>query len=618
MSDSIVHGASEAGLPHARALLGRRAAFVRKLRGDFAALRDALLGWEVPLWTCGAAAGIAAADLWRPGAGVAAAVGVGAAGWRLLRPRRPLFAVLASLTLGAAAGQGAYVWRRASLEAPRVSAPLRDLALCGEMTALIRDVPIRIELRALTPAIAAGVRLTLPRELRLPFPGDRVCLRADVFPLPEMMLPGGYDFAGRMFYAQIGGTGRILEVVSVEEHETFDRRIERLRSRLRRRLNAADPSGVLNALVTGDRSRISEARNEAWRKAGIYHVLSISGLHMAVLAGGTAAILRRLGAFVLPRAAALGHLRAPIAVAAVLPAGAYLLLAGSSPPAMRSLLMTALAAVAFVMNGHAAAARTLFLSAGILLLWTPETLYDIGARLSYSAVAAVLIADALFPTPKAGTRMGALWCGIRALLVQSAAVTVATAPLTAYTFNRLSFYGVFVNLVAVPVSGPWLMGALTFGVLLMPLGWEGAPLEVAAAAVRVLNVMADTVAQWPYAEFRMTRPPGALPLACAVASAVLLIGLRRPRGPALCAGVLMLPLLLWPAERIDFITDAEHRNVLDVAAGDFCVEKRRPYLLKTWRERAGLREDQVRVHVSRACRPPPEGAAGVLLAASSR
>lgn len=121
--------------------------------------------------------------------------------------------------------------------------------------------------------------------------GDRIRARAVLFPLPTPVIPGGYDFARGFFFEGIGATGyapKPPEVIESTEIKGWKLWLNDLRLHVAERIRAGmetDSGAVAAALMVGEESGVSEVVKDAMRDAGIYHVLSISGLHMSIAVG---------------------------------------------------------------------------------------------------------------------------------------------------------------------------------------------------------------------------------------------------------------------------------------------------------------------------------------------
>ncbi|HSS02500.1 MAG TPA: ComEC/Rec2 family competence protein [Kofleriaceae bacterium] len=226
-----------------------------------------------------------------------------------------------------------------------------------------------------------------------------------------------------------------------------------------------DPIGTaaLRGIAVGDRGDVPPALDQRWRAVGIYHVLSVSGLHLAVVAGLVFGLLRRLIA-----ASPWGGRTRPArwaAPPALVLAVAYTMITGAQLATLRALVVVALALIAQMIDRPLRLLDALGVAALAILLWRPADLLDPSFQLSF--VAALTLA--LRPLTDDGRR------GIRGWLVRglsaSAWVAITTAPLTAYHFHQVAAGGVIGNLLLTPVVE----------LVALPLGLAGVVLGVAPA-----------------------------------------------------------------------------------------------------------------------------------------
>jgi competence protein ComEC len=188
-------------------------------------------------------------------------------------------------------------------------------------------------------------------------PGQHVRLRAMLRPASPPSAPGAFDFQRFLFFAGIGATGNAyapIGLVPAAPGEAPDAaiRLARLRAAITARVLAVlpgDVGAVAAALVAGDETKISIPMQQAYRDSGLFHLLSISGLHIAIVAGFVMFLVRAGLALCEPIA-----LRFPIkkwaALAALVAAGAYALLAGWTVPTQRSFLMSGLVLTALIID----------------------------------------------------------------------------------------------------------------------------------------------------------------------------------------------------------------------------------------------------------------------------
>jgi len=141
-------------------------------------------------------------------------------------------------------------------------------------------------------AVPLRVRITTSKPALELAAGDHVRLKATLMPPSGPALPGGYDFARRAWFDRLGAVGYTWSApVSnpIAHAPPWGLRlwahVERLRRAMGKRIMAALPGevgAIANALITGERGGISESTNAAFRDSGLVHILSISGLHLAI------------------------------------------------------------------------------------------------------------------------------------------------------------------------------------------------------------------------------------------------------------------------------------------------------------------------------------------------
>lgn len=359
-----------------------------------------------------------------------------------------------------------------------------------------------------------------PRYVRLSAssvvsPGRAVRCLSLLRPPEGPLAPRSFDFARRAWFQRIGATGVVLgrcrPIVLAAPENWFDRlalRITALRRDLTEAIVTSSPGeggAIAAALVTGDRSFMSDATNTAFRDSGLGHLLSVSGLHMALVAGGIFAALHLLLALVAPLA-----LRFPIrkwaAGAALIGAAAYLVVSGASVPAQRAFIMTAVALGAVLLDRPPFSLRALGLAAIIVVALAPESVVDPGFQMSFAATAA-LIAAFERPLENAaplapGLILGGLdgaWRLLSGMLVASLVAGLATDIFAVFHFQRIAIYGLAANVAATPLISFVIAPAAVLAAALAPLGASDLPLAVMSGALDMVASIGRVFAERPEA-----------------------------------------------------------------------------------------------------------------------
>lgn len=475
----------------------------------FAAERDP------SVWAALAAAGLALALAWAA---------------RLRPAALALAAALAAVALGFAA---------TALRVERVDAPILARTLTAEAVGTVERVEprgrgarivLRTERLGDLPAAETPprVRVVLRRAEGLSA-GMRVAIRGLWRPPPAQARPGGYDFARDAFFAGLGavgvayGSAKPLDAAAPGMAVRAGAAVDRLRNAITARIRAVvpgDSGAVAAALVTGQRGDISESLNDAMRAAGIYHVLSISGTHMALVAG-TIFFAVRLVLVLVPGLALRRPIKKWAAGAALLGATLYLVLSGGGVATERSYLMAAVVLIAVLCDREGLTVRSLALAAAAAIALTPEAVLGPSFQMSFAAVLAIVAgyerwSERAKREPPRGPaarlrRTAAIYFGGIALTTLLA--SVATAPYGLYHFQQISTYALAGNLVVLPIVGVIVMPAALGGLLAMPFGLD-APFWIAMGfGIDLMAAFAREVAGWPGAvRYLPAFGPGALML----------------------------------------------------------------------------------------------------------
>jgi competence protein ComEC len=440
----------------------------------------------------------------------------------------------------------------------------RDVVVTGVVASLPaqleRGTRFEFAVEEVTPA-----EVHVPQRVSLAWYGAAVRVRAAErwrftvrLRRPHGLLnPGGFDLEAWMLERGIRAAGYVRENAATAPQRLasivwqpgplVDRARDVLRERLQRHLAERRFGGVLLALVLGDQRAIEEADWTLFNRTGISHLVSISGLHVTMIAGLAAAALgavwRRS-----PRALALAPVQSAAAVAAVSTAFAYCLLAGWGVPAQRTFLMLAVVAAAWLARRETAAASTLACAAAVVCLLDPWAAIAAGFWLSFGAVAAILWT--------VQSRAQASLPGWRARLHEAVrvqiAVTVALVPLTLALFQQVSVVSPLANALAIPLVSllvtPMALAAAALAWL--PAPFDGLCTGLLGAAHALFDLLAwvlQGLVQWRWAALSFAAPPS-------WAIAIALVGvawLLAPSGwPLRWLGLTwMLPLIAVPAER---------------------------------------------------------------------
>lgn len=385
------------------------------------------------------------------------------------------------------------------------------------------------------------VRLSVKKGTA-PAVGSYVELKARLQPPLEPLLPGSYDFSRDLYFQGIAASGFVTGAITSRAAPagggwmlSYAALMQSLRdgidARIRQSLDG-DGRAIATALLTGRRDAITTPVNDAMFISGLGHVLSISGYHMAVVAGVVFFVVRALLALI-PSLTVTFPIKKVAAVAALIAAAFYLLLSGAEVATQRSFLMTAVVLIAVIVDRRAITFRTLAIAALIVLVIAPEALVHPSFQMSFAAtlglVALVQIGmPALFAKADSSVAArAATWGGreIAMLTLASLIAGLATLPYAAYHFHRITPYGVVANLLAMPVVSAIVMPAGLLGLAAMPFGFDGVFWRIMELGIDWMIAVSQWTASLPGAVGRVASF-GAGPLILATLG-ILLLGLLR-------------------------------------------------------------------------------------------
>ena len=417
--------------------------------------------------------------------------------------------------------------------------------------------------------LPARVRVTV-RPTDVFGPGAPVRMRAILGPPPRPAAPGAYDFARDAWFERIGAVGFAVKPPQLATLAApTDMRLQALLrvnafrwSLSRRIVERTGPwsGGVAAAMTTGHEAWLSRETLDAMRDSGLAHVLSISGLHMAVV-GGFAFFAARLLIAAWPWLALRIDGKKAAAVCGLVAVGAYLVVSGSPAPAERAAITASVAFLAVLLDRRALTLRALAIAALLVLAWQPEAVVQPGFQMSFAATTALIALAERWPRatreintpwPITAVQRAGAWVGLSAAV--SLVAGLATGPFAVQHFNRMATYGLIANLATAPLSSLVIMPFLAMGAALELFGLGGPFLAVADAGIRAMLTVAHAVASWPGGVRTIpSAPAAALPIAfLGLLFVCLWEGRLRWLGLPFAAAVLVWPR---PATPVAWIAD---------------------------------------------------------------
>ncbi len=533
--------------------------------------------------------------------------------------RIPLFWLLSVASFCMSLGFADISFRTYSMKQPTLEQSGGFMKLTGWVEKIEARLPrgYRVTLRPFdstnkkTKSLPYRVRFT-SRFDAVPHTGSAVEVRLRLRPVPEPVMPGGFDFSRKAYYVGLGAVGFALapaKPLDPAPAAPLDIRlrakIDGLRHQIEQRILKITPGergAVVVALITGERGRIPEATLRALRHSGLAHMLAISGLHMALMAGSLFWLLR-MGAAAVPFLA----LRCPIkkwaAILALLGGGFYFVISGGSIATQRAFLMMCIVFTAILLDRPALTLRNVALAACVILILFPESLLDVSFQMSFAAVTALVAVYERTSKRKSSTTTLSIWGNLMrkgfwylgGIALTTLVAGIAVAPFAAYHFHHLAQFSLLANLGAMPPFGLIVMPAALVSLITMPFGFEALPLQIMAWGIDQVVGVAKEVSSWPSASVRVATMPVASLLALSVGGLWLCLWRTPWRFAGL--GIASLGLLMaGSAPRPDLLVGRDGKllavrtqdDTLSVTGG-----KKASYSLEQWLSADGDSRDPV-------------------------
>lgn len=453
------------------------------------------------------------------------------------------------------------------------------------------------------------VRLTARKIPEGVLVGSTVTGYVRLLPPSGPVRPGSYDFSFESYFDGIGASGFFMKgptlAPSTQPALAASRTLawventrNRVAERIRGRIGGAEGE-IAAALVVGVRGGIPEDVNEALRRTGLYHIISISGLHMAMVAG-TVMLLIRLGFAAFPGFTSRRPVKKYAAGAALAATGGYLFISGAEVAAQRSFIMLAVMLTAVLFDRAALTMRNLAVSAIAVILFSPHEVVGPSFQMSFAATAALVAAYAWWSDRREGrvqphlqrSVAAKVWRWLAAAVVGLVATSLiaglATSVFGAWHFQRVSPLSLFANLAVMPIVSSLVMPFSVGVAIFMPLGLDGIFLDVMGLGLRAMIA----TAKW----FSERSPIDAVGLvstlsvvfatmALVVASAATTF-LRAAALPFAFLAVVSLPF----AGKPDVLVSEEGRLVaVRTTDGRIAVNRARPsqFTLDNWKRALG-------------------------------
>ncbi len=391
-----------------------------------------------------------------------------------------------------------------------------------------------------THTVSGKLRLTVAGKLPQLAVGDVLRLKSRIRLINNFNNPGGFDYRRYMAFKGVWATayvkGERLAVIQQRRAPDLFDFIENARdafSDLIDRSGDGAAGAVFKALIIGDRTQITPQMRRSFNRAGVGHLLAISGLHVGIVATVAFVLFQALTVRIRPLLWRAGT-RKTAALLSLLPVFAYGAIAGFSPSTQRAVIMVTIFLLTFLFESEQDPLNTLSLAAMLILVADPSSLFSISFQLSFSAVFAIIYGLSSMQNwrtqqkilPKESWFLRFSGKLVSFFLVSLFAIG-GSLPLVTYYFNQISLVGLAANFFVVPLIGFVTVPLGLLALCILPLSMTLASwcikigTLILSFALEVVNIFAGL----PFAAVK-TVTPSLLEITCFYIMGWALLNLR--------------------------------------------------------------------------------------------
>ena len=361
------------------------------------------------------------------------------------------------------------------------------------------------------------LRLSIRGRGFMPQLGAGLKVQGSLMAPSSPLVPGSFDFRRYAFFQGIGGYGYASKILRYDPpaQKKTSNWLEDYRDWLTEKTYAVlkqPEAGIVSALLNGQRAGISRQTNKVLQQSGLYHVISISGLHVSIMAMTIFFAMRLLMACNMWLALhwPIKKIAAGFALVGIV---FYLLIVGSSPPTLRSVIVTGAALAAIMLDREPIQMRVVALAALGILLIQPQSMIDIGFQMSFAAVIGLVAFyqqtrnfwTQPFWKQSIFTKMAHLVVGT---VITSIVATIVTAPLVLLYFQQIPLLSMLANVLAAPPITFLIMPGTFLAYLLTPFPLLGGlAIHMMGWGVTLMMMVAQFVAHLPSAVWQTAPMP---------------------------------------------------------------------------------------------------------------
>ena len=342
--------------------------------------------------------------------------------------------------------------------------------------------------------------------------GECVEMVGKIMPLSKEVMVGGYQFDRKGFFEGLKGSGfaesRWFKIECEDKNKLdFNSYIGNLRKNIANHIKSVLPqneASIASAIIAGELGKIGEKQYENYRNSGLAHFLSISGLHMSMLAGLMFFLVRFILALIPPIALRIDTKKIA-SIFAIILSFIYLFISGQAIPAQRAFIMTFVVLLGVLFDRRAISMQTICLAAFVVMAISPQVIVSASFQMSFAAVMGLVAfyeKTANSITKFLNIKGLHKWIRIVVLYILGVVISdfiasLMTLPFAIYHFNMVAIYTTLGNFLAGPIIGLVIMPMVLFSMILMPFGLEDIFIKALGYGINLVNQITEYVSSLP-------------------------------------------------------------------------------------------------------------------------
>jgi len=312
--------------------------------------------------------------------------------------------------------------------------------------------------------ITGRIKLSIyGKSKQLPQYGDIIKFRSSIKSIRNFQNPGAFDYQRYLKLKKIYGSAWTgAEKIKILANDAnlgffskFTRKIETLRVRyfhfILKQTEYSNPGKIMASLITGKKEIIPPDIRDLFSKAGISHLLAISGLHLSIVSLLFFSLFYRFFSL-FPALLIAGKSKKIAGILTVLPLVLYGIFTGFSPSCQRALIMIIVLIFSLIREKEKDIISSLSFAGILILIMDPAALFSISFQLSFSAVVFIIYGASLLKHYSLMLHNN-IWSKLGLMVSITLFAGLGTSPLTAHYFNVVSTITLVSNLIAIPVLG---------------------------------------------------------------------------------------------------------------------------------------------------------------------